>query len=612
MTSATAGTTDLALLRRYEPIVRFTKGERFFPSDVERYLAECSLWAHYPSGREAELLPEGAVSPAALVAPRDLPFGTVLYLKLVGELNLAESAQALHEASKVAPDPDQQFRGGLGRLARVGYLSRIVDALFSISLLLRGRVPAATAAVAGLAYQKVQAEEERYVYYGRVVRDGGWVALQYWYFYFYNSWRSGFNGVNDHEADWEQVIVYLYHDDAGALIPRWAAFASHDFHGADLRRRWDDGTELELVDGHPVVYSGAGSHASYFRPGEYLTSVRLPLPDWMHTLAQALRAFWTRTLRQASGRGEEDSPFCIPFVDYARGDGVAIGPGQERTWSPEMLEPVPAWASGYRGLWGLYARDPISGENAPAGPMYNRDGSPRPAWFDPVGFAMLDKAPPRPVERRLLETRLAALLQRQAEIEAELREALPAFQALSAERRSLAFRPHMERRYAALTGEMARTGQHLTHLRREQVENTLLHESLSYRDARLAAGDDDPPQAHIRHLARPASDQDLRFHRLAEVWAALSIGLLLLGGALVFVFLPDRLVLALAAMVLGLLLIDAVLQGTFERTVASISVVLAVVAMAVLFLTFWWQVLLATFLAVGVFLLVENLRELRH
>ena len=48
-----------------------------------------------------------------------------------------------------------------------------------------------------------------------------------------------------------------------------------------------------------------------------------------------------------------------------------------------------AWVSQYRGLWGLFARDPISGENAPAGPMYNRDGSPRargmtrsglPAW----------------------------------------------------------------------------------------------------------------------------------------------------------------------------------------------------------------------------------------
>jgi hypothetical protein len=43
-------------------------------------------------------------------------------------------------------------------------------------------------------------------------------------------------------------------------------------------------------------------------------------------------------------------------------------------------------------MWGLYAQDPISGENAPAGPMYNRDGSVRAGWYDPLGFAELDKS----------------------------------------------------------------------------------------------------------------------------------------------------------------------------------------------------------------------------
>ena len=37
------------------------------------------------------------------------------------------------------------------------------------------------------------------------------------------------------------------------------------------------------------------------------------------------------------------------------------------------MNPVPSWVSGYRGLWGLYTRDPFEGEDAPAGPMYNRD-----------------------------------------------------------------------------------------------------------------------------------------------------------------------------------------------------------------------------------------------
>ena len=36
---------DLALLRAYEPVLRYTAGELFLPTAVEAYLAKCSLWA---------------------------------------------------------------------------------------------------------------------------------------------------------------------------------------------------------------------------------------------------------------------------------------------------------------------------------------------------------------------------------------------------------------------------------------------------------------------------------------------------------------------------------------------------------------------------------------
>ena len=35
---------DLRLLRRYEPVLRFTEGELFLPMPVEDYLERCSLW----------------------------------------------------------------------------------------------------------------------------------------------------------------------------------------------------------------------------------------------------------------------------------------------------------------------------------------------------------------------------------------------------------------------------------------------------------------------------------------------------------------------------------------------------------------------------------------
>src|SRR5262244_4049444 len=66
---------------------------------------------------------------------------------------------------------------------------------------------------------------------------------------------------------------------------------------------------------------------------------------------------------------------------------------------------------------GLFARDPISGENAPAGPMYDRDGTARPSWFDPLGFAGLAQVTPPPQELRTMETECERLEHRESELD---------------------------------------------------------------------------------------------------------------------------------------------------------------------------------------------------
>jgi hypothetical protein len=45
MPGGTFRTRDLTLLRAYEPVVRFTKGELFPPTAVGAYVEQCSLWA---------------------------------------------------------------------------------------------------------------------------------------------------------------------------------------------------------------------------------------------------------------------------------------------------------------------------------------------------------------------------------------------------------------------------------------------------------------------------------------------------------------------------------------------------------------------------------------
>jgi len=406
-----SGASNLELLRRYEPVIRFTKGEQFYPTDVDRYVEESSLWAHYPDGRDELLVKQDDLTLESLVEQRTAAFGTVHYMRFIENLSLAESAQVLAEQVRLRGILKNNFHPGVGRLARGGLLPRIVDALFSVSFLLRGRVPAASAAAAELDYFHMRAKKEKYIYYGRVARQNGWVILQYWFFYCYNSWRSGFNGVNDHESDWEMISIYLY-EDKGQLAPEWVAYASHDFHGDDLRRLWNDEDQLDQVDGHPVVYAGAGSHASYFRRGEYQAEANLDLPSWIRTARKTWNSFWTGALGQ-----EPVDPFRIPFVDFARGDGLSIGPGQPKEWTPVVIDESTPWVSQYRGLWGLFARDPISGENAPAGPMYNRDGSPRGAWYDPLGFAGLDKVPPPTQALQLLEKNCKEIAERQIQLE---------------------------------------------------------------------------------------------------------------------------------------------------------------------------------------------------
>src|SRR5829696_7032651 len=373
-----------ALLRRFEPVVRSTKGDKFYPMDVEPYVRACSLWVQRPGEEAVCVVPKGKLDLDTLAQQPLDEVGAVHFLKFTDPRDLARPGSRGgrfrvfgRRAARGFKESREAFRAGRGRLARVGYVSRFVDALYSITLLARGRVPGESAAAASVSYERIMEEGEHYRYHGRVVRQDGWVVLQYWLFYPFNDWRSGFFGANDHEADWEKIFVYLSESEAGEVSPEWVAYAAHNYTGDNLRRRWDD-PEVEKVGEHAVIYVGAGSHASYYAPGEYLTELNIPLPAPLARTANAVRGFWKERLGQYAGEGEEEGGpgyLHIPFVDYARGDGLSIGAGCDRRWDPPrlMLDPPPRWVSGYRGLWGLYARDPFEGEDAPAGPMYNRD-----------------------------------------------------------------------------------------------------------------------------------------------------------------------------------------------------------------------------------------------
>lgn len=596
--------SDLEILQRFEPVVHYTKGEQFLPFQVEQYVEQCSLWAHYPNGKEEQLVKHEEMSLEKLTEQRSATFGTIHFLRFIETLSLTETAQVFAAQTRLRRKLHNHFRPGMGRLARGGFLPRIVDALFSLSLLLRGKVSPATAAAAELAYQAMREKDEKYPYYGRVARQNGWTILQYWYFYCYNSWRSGFDGVNDHESDWEMITLYLY-EEKGQLYPEWAAYASHDFHGDDLRRRWDDENELTIVNGHPVAYAGAGSHASYFRKGEYQAEVSLPLPSWVVGLNKIWNRFWTETLGQHEGK-----PFRIPFVDYARGDGFSIGEGESKKWSPVLIDENVAWVSQFRGLWGLFAKDPVSGENAPAGPMYNRDGSVRNSWYDPLGFAGLDKTPPPPQELTLLVENCEEIQKRQDELKELVPQKANELQVLGMKLKGLENHPHLAKIYALLEKRIAVVGEELRVLRRERFENGALLQGITQRLEMLKSGHRDNPQAHIRHKAVPVEEVSMRYARATETWAAISLSLLLFALAALFLLAPAFFWVGFAILVILGMVAESILRGAYTQTVSRISLVLALVTAVILFIQYWQYILVVTLVVLGVVLMLQRLREL--
>lgn len=600
-------TTDLELLRAFEPVARFTAGEQFFPMDVERYVRSCSLWLYHPDDYDEQVVAEGELTMEKLLEPRAAPFGAVFYLRFVPPLGIEDSARALADLARLRRAQSYTFRTGLGRLARGGLVPRLLDAVFSATLLLRGRVPKAAAAAAVLEYARLQESEERFVYHGRVVREEGWTVCQYWLFFAYNNWRSGFHGVNDHESDWELVNVYLYESD-GELVPEWVAYASHDFHGADLRRRWDDRADLALEGCHPVVHAGAGSHASYFRAGEYQAEVPLPIPPRLRDAIDVAARFWRRTLGQA---GRRDSPFRAPFIDFARGDGLSVGAGQEHEWTPVEISEATGWAAEYRGLWGFYAQDPISGENAPAGPMYNRDGSPRASWFDPLGFAGLDKVPPPTVELDLLSAEVEALGNKRSSLGEEIAREAAELQRIGLRLDSMEGNPHLAQQHRRLAGEVSTLGQKVNGLRRERSENEAVLEGLERRLAKLRSGSRDDARAHIRNAAEPVAQARMRFSRIAELYAALSLSMMLIAVVALIELAPHEALAGVFVLVVVLVLGEAVLRATFVRTVNRVAVVLALVATVILLFHFWKPLLLGALVTLAVFLLAQRVRELR-
>ena len=612
----------IALLRRFEPIMRFTQGERFYPMDVEPYVRSCSLWLQQADEEAVCLVPRGELTLENLAQQPQGGFGATHFLRFTDPQSFRELYSRRLRRRHASGNPKEArgvFRAGQGRLARVGYLSRVADALYSITLFARGRVPGEASSASSIRYRRMMSESEQYRYHGRVLRQDGWIVLQYWFFYAFNDWRSGFYGANDHEGDWEKISVYLSESETGEVRPEWAAYAAHNYTGDDLRRRWDD-PELEKVGEHPVVYVGAGTHASYYARGEYLTELELRPPAPIARVVDAVHSFWRNRLRQYSGDGTRSIQsgasdlFLVPFVDYARGDGVVVGPGQDKEWeTPRFLgSPSPAWVSGYRGLWGFYAQDPFEGEDAPAGPMYNHDKSVRHEWYDPVGWAGLDKVPTQAEALSAVLEQRSEVAARCEKLQTEIEQKSHQLKRLGVEVAAMRGQSHLAAPYRAKKTQLDELSEEVDQLRAQLATDRTISESLEGYAARLRAGEREPARAHISRALQPVSDNERRTGRVAEVWGAVSVGLMLIALVSIVMFQRHAIVSALIPSIALFAFLEASFRGRLANLVSSVNVGLGIVAALIIAYEFFWQFVALAVLLVGLYILWDNLRELRR
>jgi hypothetical protein len=162
--------------------------------------------------------------------------------------------------------------------------------------------------------------------------------LQYWLYWYYNDWN------NKHESDWEGITLQFQATSIEAALSSAPIAVAYSQHEGGERADWDD-TKLTREGDHPVVYSSAGSHASYFGSAVYL------------------------------GRGASEGFGC----DTTTGPSDRVVP--EVVVLPDSVDdpndPL-AWL-GFNGRWGERQNGPFNGPTGPAAKARWLDPAP---WFE--------------------------------------------------------------------------------------------------------------------------------------------------------------------------------------------------------------------------------------
>ena len=382
---------------KYAPVLRFSRGERFFPMAMEDFLGYTAL---YRKGERQPRIARGKVMAADLLRRG----ADEMFLRSVegGLLTGAEvasqwGAATLKLLKEWTSRPPVAWTPSLARAVYRWFnaktsaatqrfwwndlvfpqLDRALGSGMGRDDLPRFVLPVDMRSAAIDAYEESQGSRPRHTYYHRTVREGNILNLQYWFFYAYNDWGNGYGGFNDHEGDWEGFHVF-FKLDAGRPIepPSHVCFLGHD---SRMTKEWAH-PDVERIGTHPVIYVAAGSHASYPQPKLY------PLVELYNLIDYATGDALTLDHDAWVGRralGDVSASPMASMLDYRGSWGTRYW--LDLSWLRSALRSLPT--AGAALAYSLPGEITLPGVSAPRGPRFDAAGDERQSWHNPLAFA---------------------------------------------------------------------------------------------------------------------------------------------------------------------------------------------------------------------------------
>jgi len=242
--------------------------------------------------------------------------------------------------------------------------------------------------------------------------------------------------------------------------------------------------------------------------------------------------------------------------------------------------------------------------------MYDRDKTISREWYDPVAWAGLDKVPARTEELDIIIKRQANIETRCVRLRSEIQEKSSQLKALGMEAESTRDRSHLRKLHETQTRLIEELSREVETLRGKLSDDEVLHESLGDHAERMRNGERPPARAHIARAARPVSEAETRAGRVAQLWASISVAVVLVTLIGIFAYQRQHLLSALVFAIAVFAFVEAGFRRRLTRFIGSANVGLAMVGALVLLQHFFWQIIVFAVLSVGLYVLWDNLREL--